>query len=192
MTYGPQTSAGIMLYRHNGDELEVLLAHPGGPFWARKDEGAWSIPKGIYEPAFDDDLLAASRPRVHRRGRHAAPERSLPRPRRGDPARAASWSPPGRSRAISIRRPRTVTTFELEWPRGFRPGPRPIPRSIGSAGSRSRPPVPNQQRAAAAARAAGESAGCQLSAPLSGQAIRDIHDECRPISSTRHALAPAD
>lgn len=40
------TSAGILLYRRRGDSLELLLVHPGGPFWAKKDEGAWSIPKG--------------------------------------------------------------------------------------------------------------------------------------------------
>ena len=38
-----------MLYRFKGDELQVLLAHPGGPFWKKKDEGAWSIPKGVFE-----------------------------------------------------------------------------------------------------------------------------------------------
>jgi predicted NUDIX family NTP pyrophosphohydrolase len=40
------TSAGILLFRFAGDEIEVLLVHPGGPFWAKKDAGAWSIPKG--------------------------------------------------------------------------------------------------------------------------------------------------
>jgi predicted NUDIX family NTP pyrophosphohydrolase len=43
-------SAGLLLYRHGSDEIEVLLVHPGGPFWARKDDGAWSIPKGEVEP----------------------------------------------------------------------------------------------------------------------------------------------
>ncbi|MFP5389222.1 MAG: NTP pyrophosphohydrolase, partial [Thermoleophilia bacterium] len=38
-----KTSAGILLYRGKGESLEVLLVHPGGPFWAKKDEGAWSI-----------------------------------------------------------------------------------------------------------------------------------------------------
>ena len=52
-------SAGILLYRHRDRELEVLLVHPGGPFWARKDEGVWSIPKGEYEPT--EDPLAAAR-----------------------------------------------------------------------------------------------------------------------------------
>jgi predicted NUDIX family NTP pyrophosphohydrolase len=41
-------SAGILLYRHSGDHYEVHLAHPGGPFWARKDVGAWTIPKGEF------------------------------------------------------------------------------------------------------------------------------------------------
>jgi len=51
-------SAGILLYRRAGDEIRVLLAHPGGPFWARKDEGAWTIPKGEFE---NEDALAAAR-----------------------------------------------------------------------------------------------------------------------------------
>src|SRR5512144_2538529 len=49
-------SAGILLYRRGGRGLEVLLVHPGGPYWARKDAGAWSIPKGEFgphEPALD-------------------------------------------------------------------------------------------------------------------------------------------
>ena len=46
-------SGGIVLYRHTGAELLVLLVHPGGPFWKNKDLGAWSIPKGEYGP--DDD-----------------------------------------------------------------------------------------------------------------------------------------
>ncbi len=44
-----QRSAGILLFRRNGGEAEFLLVHPGGPFWARKDAGAWSIPKGKIE-----------------------------------------------------------------------------------------------------------------------------------------------
>jgi predicted NUDIX family NTP pyrophosphohydrolase len=42
-------SAGILLFRRIGDEVEVLLVHPGGPFWAKKDLGAWSVPKGLVE-----------------------------------------------------------------------------------------------------------------------------------------------
>jgi predicted NUDIX family NTP pyrophosphohydrolase len=53
-------SAGVLLYRRTGAELEVLLVHPGGPFWARKDEGAWSIPKGEYLDG-EEALAAAKR-----------------------------------------------------------------------------------------------------------------------------------
>src|SRR5215472_12916472 len=53
-------SAGILMYRGNGKDLEVLLVHPGGPFWAKKDEGAWSIPKGLMGEG-EDALAAAKR-----------------------------------------------------------------------------------------------------------------------------------
>ncbi len=53
-------SAGILLYRLRRGAVEVLLVHPGGPFWAKKDDGAWSIPKGEYE-AGDDPLSVARR-----------------------------------------------------------------------------------------------------------------------------------
>jgi predicted NUDIX family NTP pyrophosphohydrolase len=52
-------SAGILMFRRSGPEPEFLLVHPGGPFWARKDEGAWSIPKGLY--ADGEDPLSAAR-----------------------------------------------------------------------------------------------------------------------------------
>jgi predicted NUDIX family NTP pyrophosphohydrolase len=54
----PKYSAGVLLYRIAGDVAQVLIGHPGGPFWARKDDGAWSIPKGEYEP--DEDPWAAA------------------------------------------------------------------------------------------------------------------------------------
>ncbi len=54
-----RASAGVMLYRHGANGLEVLLVHPGGPYWARKDVGAWSIPKG--EMAAGETPLAAAR-----------------------------------------------------------------------------------------------------------------------------------
>ena len=53
-------SAGILLFRFSNDALEVLLVHPGGPFWAKKDAGAWSIPKGEYSEG-EDPLAAAQR-----------------------------------------------------------------------------------------------------------------------------------
>lgn len=55
----PRHSAGLLLYRRHGGTLEVFLVHPGGPFWAKKDLGAWSIPKGELAP--DEDALEAAR-----------------------------------------------------------------------------------------------------------------------------------
>src|SRR5262245_52371083 len=56
----PKRSAGILMYRRGEAGLELLLVHPGGPFWARKDLGAWSIPKGEYS-ATEDPLAVAIR-----------------------------------------------------------------------------------------------------------------------------------
>ena len=56
----PKRSAGILMYRRRPGGLEFLLVHPGGPFWAKKDLGAWSIPKGEFEPG-EDPLDAARR-----------------------------------------------------------------------------------------------------------------------------------
>jgi len=55
-------AAGLLLFRERVGTLEVLLVHPGGPLWARKDEGAWSIPKGEIEP--NEDALSAARREV--------------------------------------------------------------------------------------------------------------------------------
>ncbi len=56
----PRTSAGLLLYRHKDGVLEVFLVHPGGPFWAHKDDGVWSIPKGEFDPG-EEPLAAAQR-----------------------------------------------------------------------------------------------------------------------------------
>lgn len=56
----PVLSAGLLLYRRRPGVTEVLIGHPGGPFWARKDEGAWSIPKGEYDSG-EDPLTSARR-----------------------------------------------------------------------------------------------------------------------------------
>jgi predicted NUDIX family NTP pyrophosphohydrolase len=63
-----EISAGLLAYRRKYG-LEVLLAHPGGPFWTKKDDGVWTIPKGLVEPG--DDLIAAAR-------REFAEETNLP------------------------------------------------------------------------------------------------------------------
>ena len=56
----PAISAGLLLFRRTSGALEVFLAHPGGPFWAHRDAGAWTLPKGLIHPA-EDALVAACR-----------------------------------------------------------------------------------------------------------------------------------
>jgi predicted NUDIX family NTP pyrophosphohydrolase len=56
----PQRSAGLLIYRRRDEKLEVLIVHPGGPYWQGKDEAAWSIPKGLVEDG-EDELAAARR-----------------------------------------------------------------------------------------------------------------------------------
>ena len=94
----------------------MLLAHPGGPFWARKDEGVWSVPKGEYEEG--EDALATARRRVRRRDRAPAPARPAAAPGRGDPAgggkRVTAWALEGDLDLTGA----TSNTFEMEWPRG--------------------------------------------------------------------------
>lgn len=82
------TSAGILLYRLAEEGPEVLIAHMGGPFWASKDAGAWSIPKGEYDPESESALDAAHREfeeelgvrrrATRRRTRSSAPSRTRP------------------------------------------------------------------------------------------------------------------
>lgn len=109
-------SAGILLFRTSGDgDIEVLLAHMGGPFWARKDAGAWSLPKGELNP--DESPLAAAR-------REFTEELGLPVPD-GEPiplgeARQSSgkvvtaWALAGDLDPAEV----VPGTFEMEWPRG--------------------------------------------------------------------------
>jgi predicted NUDIX family NTP pyrophosphohydrolase len=106
-------SAGILLHRRCGDRIEVLLVHPGGPFWARRDEGAWSIPKGEYPP--DEDPLAAAR-REFEEELGTPPPDGLPedlgeiRQRGGKLVRA--FAVEGDLDVEEI----TSNTFALEWP----------------------------------------------------------------------------
>ena len=68
----PQHSAGILLYRMRGGHLQVLLVHPGGPYWANKDMGAWSVPKGEYGED-EEPLAAALREFAEETGHRLAP-----------------------------------------------------------------------------------------------------------------------
>ncbi len=108
----PKTSAGLLLYRKRKDGIEVFLAHPGGPFFKKKDAGAWSIPKGEIGEG-EDPLVAAKREFEEETG--CTPEgRFLPlSPVKQKSGKIVmSWAVEGRCDADSI----TSNTFNLEWP----------------------------------------------------------------------------
>ena len=106
-------SAGILLYRRRDRGVEVLLVHPGGPLWARKDLGAWSIPKGEYGQG-EDPLAVALREFQEETG-HRPPEAGLVelgevRQRGGKVVTA--WAAPGDLDPAGV----TSNSFTLEWP----------------------------------------------------------------------------
>ena len=107
------TSAGLLLYRTGPDGPQLLLGHMGGPFWARKDDGAWSIPKGEHGP--DEDPLAVARREFEEElGSPVPADELVPL---GD-VRVTSgkvltvWAAEGDLDASATR----SNTFELEWP----------------------------------------------------------------------------
>jgi predicted NUDIX family NTP pyrophosphohydrolase len=108
----PKRSAGILLYRRRVGGLEVLLVHPGGPFWAKKDAGAWSIPKGEYSEG-EDPLVVARREFLEETGARVE----------GECVALGEVVQPGRKvvAAFALESdldPATLrsNTFELEWP----------------------------------------------------------------------------
>lgn len=105
-------SAGIMLHRAGVCGPEVFLIHPGGPFWARKDDGAWSIPKGLCDPG-EDPAAAAKREFAEEVG-------GVPP---GDPRRLGDFRQPGGKIVIAFALegnfdPETLRSneFSMEWP----------------------------------------------------------------------------
>jgi len=107
-------SAGILLHRRGpGGEREVLLVHPGGPFWARKDAGAWSIPKGEVEPG-DDPRATALREFAEETGTSLADGGLvvLGDVRQKGGKVVTAFAAEGDLDPESVR----SNTFELEWP----------------------------------------------------------------------------
>jgi predicted NUDIX family NTP pyrophosphohydrolase len=105
-------SAGILMYRRPGRGLQVLLVHPGGPFWARKDLGAWSIPKGEYAEG-EDPLAVARREFAEELGAEPAGDfwelGELVQPSRKV---VTVWAVEGDFDVAGLK----SNTFELEWP----------------------------------------------------------------------------
>ncbi len=106
-------SAGIVLHRDAGGAPEVLLVHPGGPVWSRRDAGAWSIPKGEYEPG--EDPLAAARREFEEELGTAAPGGEpvdLGEVRQKSGKRVRAWALAGDLDATAIH----SNSFTMEWP----------------------------------------------------------------------------
>ncbi len=110
----PVTSAGVLLHRTGPAGLEVLLVHPGGPYWAKKDEGAWSIPKGECEPGEDPRTRALV---------EFEEELGTPLPRGAELAELGAVRLKSGKTVVAFAcagelDPATVrsNTFELEWP----------------------------------------------------------------------------
>jgi predicted NUDIX family NTP pyrophosphohydrolase len=109
-----QTSAGLLMYRAVGNQslLEILLVHPGGPYWKHKDDGVWTIPKGNVEPG-EDLLAAATREFTEETGLvPAEPFLSLGEIRQRSGKRVHAWAFRGTCDPGSIR----SNSFEIEWP----------------------------------------------------------------------------
>jgi predicted NUDIX family NTP pyrophosphohydrolase len=107
-----KVSAGILLYRRRGTTLEVFLVHPGGPFWAKKDRGAWSIPKGELAEG-EDPLEAAKRELAEETGLPVGgPFRPLQPVRQAGGKTVLAWAVEGDCDAGTVR----SNVFELEWP----------------------------------------------------------------------------
>jgi predicted NUDIX family NTP pyrophosphohydrolase len=108
-----KTSAGILLYRRRDGELQVFLVHPGGPFWARKDDGAWSIPKGEFTT--EPPLEAALREFEEETGvRLEGAFQPLTPLRQSGSKIVHAWAVEGRLDPGHLR----SNVFSIEWPKG--------------------------------------------------------------------------
>ena len=112
----PKRSAGLLVYRRVEGEPEVLLVHPGGPYWAKKDDGAWSLPKGEYEPD-EDPLDVAIREFEEELGiepPEAKEPTSLGEVRQPGGKLVSAWAVEGEVDVSDVR----SNTFTMEWPPG--------------------------------------------------------------------------
>jgi predicted NUDIX family NTP pyrophosphohydrolase len=108
-----RTSAGLMMYRRRGAALEVLLVHPGGPFFKNKDLGAWTIPKG--EPAEGEEMLATARREFREEtgiDPGAAPLTPLGEVKQKAGKMVHAWAFEGDCDPASL----TCNTFKVQWP----------------------------------------------------------------------------
>lgn len=105
-------SAGILVYRHRNKKIEFFLVHPGGPLWAKKDAGAWSIPKGEYEES-EDPLKAAQREFEEETGQTVSGKFIELTPFKLKSGKTIyAWAVEGNVDEENI----SSNTFEMEWP----------------------------------------------------------------------------
>lgn len=105
-------SAGLLMFRRLGGSFEVLLAHPGGPYWARKDDGAWTLPKGELAEG-EDPLAAALREFAEETGFVPAPPYlPLGEVRLKSGKRVSAWAFEGDADPARL----VCNSFEMEWP----------------------------------------------------------------------------
>lgn len=105
-------SAGLLLYRRRGNELQVFLVHPGGPFWSRREAGAWSIPKGEFAPD-ENPLDAAKREFAEETGFRAAGAFVPLTPRKQPSGKIIhAWAVEGDCDAAAIK----SNAFKMQWP----------------------------------------------------------------------------
>ena len=105
-------SAGLIMYRYQDSLLQVLLVHPGGPFWAKKDEGSWSIPKGEYTD-LEDPLTVARREFAEETGYPASGQFiSLSPIKQPGGKRVLAWAFEGNCDTSAVK----SNTFSMEWP----------------------------------------------------------------------------
>ncbi|MBV8496845.1 MAG: NUDIX domain-containing protein [Gammaproteobacteria bacterium] len=109
----PAVSAGLLLYRRRGSEAEVFLVHPGGPYWASRDEGAWSVPKGLVSPG-EEELACAHREFREETGFDVerGGERDLGSFRQPSGKRLHVWAIEGDCDPAAL----TSNLFAMEWP----------------------------------------------------------------------------
>ena len=109
-----ETSAGVLAWRRTASGFEVLLVHPGGPYWARKDEAGWSIPKGLIEPG-EEGWAAAAREFAEELGRPIVGEPDPLSPCKTPDGKVIwAWLVEADFDVAEVRSNR----FEMEWPRG--------------------------------------------------------------------------